>query len=592
VNSKIQHIALACLFCIGVQSLAQAPTGQDSAPGVIADPFVMTWKPNCPGCDDRYENGLEEKGLFTNQASIIVFLIPDSGKLAISVYVGNPAESTGRIDVNPDNFHLFKITEKGLSELKRAEAVKMAKSMERRERIGAAIGGAGASFSQTTATGTATYSDGTTADYTVTLPNPQAQTDAINRGQANIREAQSQGAHLIDKELKRNTLNPGQNTMGRLFFPNQKSGDNLLLRADIGNARYEIPFHLPGKHEAKVASSATQRDDSRPPQPATATTVDTGQQTMPTDSVQQAAWYRKAADQGDAIAQSKLGWLYATGHGVPQDYAQAVAWFRKAAEQGKPGAQFNLGWAYEAGQGVPQDYVQAAGWYRKAADQGEADALLNLGWLYDKGHGVAQDYVQAAALFRKAAEQGNPQAQYNLGRLYGKGQGVMKDFAQALAWYQKAADQGYTGAQFNLGWAYYNGQGVPQDYAQAATWFRKAADQGDAGAQNNLGDLYENGHGVPQDYEQAAAWYRKAADKGNAVAQFGLGSLYFGGHGVQQDYAEAYFWLNLAAASSKGKEQERFAKSRDEAAAKLIPDDLSRTQQRAAAWFAAHPPKS
>jgi hypothetical protein len=122
-----------------------------------------------------------------------------------------------------------------------------------------------------------------------------------------------------------------------------------------------------------------------------------------------------------------------------------------------------------------------------------------------------------------------------------------------------------------------------------AEWTRKAADQGYAIAQNNLGDLYENGHGVPQDYEQAAAWYRKAADKGNAVAQFGLGSLYYGGHGVQQDYSEAYFWLNLAAARSKGKEQERVTKARDEAAAKLTPDDLSTAQQRAAAWFAAHP---
>jgi hypothetical protein len=58
---------------------------------------------------------------------------------------------------------------------------------------------------------------------------------------------------------------------------------------------------------------------------------------------------------------------------------------------------------------------------------------------------------------------------------------------------------------------------------------------------------------------------------------------------VQQNYVEAYFWLNLAATRSKGKEQERFDKSRDEAAAKLTPDDLSKAQQRAATWFAAHP---
>ena len=517
MNSKIKHIALACLLCIDLQLLAQTPSGAASAPAVTVDPLVMTWKPNGPGCDDRYENGLEEKGLFTNQASLIVFLIPDSGKLAVSVYVGNPAEGTGRIDVNPENIHLFKATDKGLLELKRAEAVKMAKSMERRERIGAAISGAGASFSQTTATGTATYSDGSTADYSVTMPNTQAQTDAINRGQANIREAQSHGAHLIDKELKRVTLDPGQHSMGRLFFPEQKGGENLLVRADIGNVRYEIPFHLPGKHEAKVATSASQRDDSRPPQPAAATTVDAGQQTMPTDPVQKVAWYRKAAEQGNA------------------------------------GAQFNLGLSYAKGLGAQQDFAEAAGWYNNAANQGFAEAQEHLGSLYYRGRGVPQDYAQAVLWFRRAAAQGAARAQSMLGELY------------------------------------YYGRGVSQDYAQVAEWTRKAADQGYAIAQNNLGDLYENGHGVPQDYEQAAAWYRKAADQGNAVAQFGLGSLYFGGHGVQQNYVEAYFWLNLAATRSKGKEQERFDKSRDEAAAKLTPDDLSKAQQRAATWFAAHP---
>lgn len=520
MKTQIPKIVLTCLFCTGLQFLAQAPSEAAPAAGAIADPFVLTWKANGPGCDDRYENGLEEKGMFTNQASIIVVLVPDSGKLAISVYVENPKEGAGRLDVNPENFHLLKDTDKGLSDLKRAEALKMAKSMERRSRIGNALAAGASSFgAETTATGTATYSDGTTADYSVTIPNPQAQSDAINRAQTNIGRTQSRGAYLVGEELKRTTLDPGQHTMGRLFFPEQKGGENLLVRADIGNVRYEIPFHLPGKHDEKVASSATQREDSRPPQQAAATTVDAGQQTMPTDPVQKAAWYLKAAERGDALAQSELGLLYATGRGVPQDYGQAVAWFRKAGDQGNATAQFNLGTAYRSGQGVPQDYTQAAEWYRKAADQGLATA------------------------------------------------------------------------QFHLGLRYFRGQGVPQDYAQAEAWYRKAAEQGYAPAQNNLGDLYENGHGLAQDYAQAAIWYRKAADQGNVVAQFGLGSLYESGHGVQQDHSEAYFWLNLAAAVGKGKDQERFAKTRDEAAAKLSPSELSNAQRRAAEWFAAHPSK-
>nr|WP_279496422.1 hypothetical protein [Aeromonas veronii] len=42
------------------------------------------------------------------------------------------------------------------------------------------------------------------------------------------------------------------------------------------------------------------------------------------------AWYRKAAEQGDAEAQRALGLMYATGDGVAQDYQQAYAWASSA----------------------------------------------------------------------------------------------------------------------------------------------------------------------------------------------------------------------------------------------------------------------
>ena len=77
-----------------------------------------------------------------------------------------------------------------------------------------------------------------------------------------------------------------------------------------------------------------------------------------------AAQYRKAAEQGDAVAQCNLGVCYYNGDGVPRDYTEAVRWFRKAAEQGNAGAQHNLGVCYAKGHGVPQDYTEAARWWR------------------------------------------------------------------------------------------------------------------------------------------------------------------------------------------------------------------------------------
>jgi len=62
----------------------------------------------------------------------------------------------------------------------------------------------------------------------------------------------------------------------------------------------------------------------------------------------------------------------------------AAAWFRKAAEQGDAGAQFNLGNMYDQGKGVAQDYAQAVEWYRKAAKQGYADAAKHRDKLAEK----------------------------------------------------------------------------------------------------------------------------------------------------------------------------------------------------------------
>ena len=48
------------------------------------------------------------------------------------------------------------------------------------------------------------------------------------------------------------------------------------------------------------------------------------------------------AEEGNATAQFDLGVRYADGEGVPKDSVQAAAWFRKAAEQGHQGAQAKL----------------------------------------------------------------------------------------------------------------------------------------------------------------------------------------------------------------------------------------------------------
>jgi uncharacterized protein len=50
-------------------------------------------------------------------------------------------------------------------------------------------------------------------------------------------------------------------------------------------------------------------------------------------------WFRLAADQGNAQAQSNIGALYANGWGVERDPAQARTWMEKAATAADPYAK-------------------------------------------------------------------------------------------------------------------------------------------------------------------------------------------------------------------------------------------------------------
>jgi len=110
-----------------------------------------------------------------------------------------------------------------------------------------------------------------------------------------------------------------------------------------------------------------------------------------------AAWDSMIPPAEDGIGTIKvlIGDAYYYGHGVSRDYTQAARWYRRAAENSNAMAQSTLGDIYYYGRGVPQDFVEAALWWQLAAEQGVAVAQLNLGVMYANGDGVPQDYVKS-----------------------------------------------------------------------------------------------------------------------------------------------------------------------------------------------------
>ncbi|MBR2185507.1 MAG: sel1 repeat family protein [Prevotella sp.] len=80
--------------------------------------------------------------------------------------------------------------------------------------------------------------------------------------------------------------------------------------------------------------------------------------------------YKQAADNGDPVAQNKVGNMYAQGIGCTKDMQKAFTYYRLSAMQGNKYAQHNLGFCYWDGTGVEKNRDEGLKWLRLAAEQG------------------------------------------------------------------------------------------------------------------------------------------------------------------------------------------------------------------------------
>lgn len=143
---------------------------------------------------------------------------------------------------------------------------------------------------------------------------------------------------------------------------------------------------------------------------------------------------RRAAIQGFAASQYRLGYCYESGQGEEQSFSTANDWYEKAAHQGDVDAQYKLGHSYRVGRGTPINLPLALEWYKKAAANGDADALNNIGWMYSTGQGVEASSQEAYRWFVEAAKHGDLGSQLEVSRRLREGDGVGKDASLAYAW--------------------------------------------------------------------------------------------------------------------------------------------------------------
>jgi uncharacterized protein len=168
----------------------------------------------------------------------------------------------------------------------------------------------------------------------------------------------------------------------------------------------------------------------------------------------------------------------------------ALTALQYAAEQGEPVAQWKLGRMYADGDGVPRDDLRAFNYFSAIANAHPdeapgtpqarfvANAFVALGHYYLNGipnSAIEADPPRARQMFGYAATYfGDADAQYELGRLYLSEK--PSDPHQAARWFQLAATKGHCRAQIALGDMLFQGQAVPRQAARGLMWLTLGRD--------------------------------------------------------------------------------------------------------------------
>ena len=206
---------------------------------------------------------------------------------------------------------------------------------------------------------------------------------------------------------------------------------------------------------ASIPGISRSLDLSRKPSPVDAFRSGT-QALQAGDTTQGVTALEYAAANGHAVAQWKLGRMYADGDGVGRNDLRAFEYFRGIADAhaddtpGTPQARF-----------VANAFVALGNYY--------LDGVPN--------SSIKADPERAREMFRYAASYfGDPDAQYYLGRLYLSGRGAARDPRQAARWFGLAANKGHNPAQALLGSMLFKGDQVPRQAALGLMWLTLASD--------------------------------------------------------------------------------------------------------------------
>ena len=169
------------------------------------------------------------------------------------------------------------------------------------------------------------------------------------------------------------------------------------------------------------------------------------------------AWWKLAADHGNAEGYYRMGLFYGTGDVVSQDYEKSRYYLELADQEDCLDATFQLGVYHQFGFGVEKDIRKALAFFERAAAEGHAEAAARAGQIYECGtDSVPVDHQKAFHYYMIAAEHDNEEAIWYVIQGYLLGQGAPKDFDKAYEWFHKAEVLGYARIKTLFGVYYFN----------------------------------------------------------------------------------------------------------------------------------------
>ena len=154
---------------------------------------------------------------------------------------------------------------------------------------------------------------------------------------------------------------------------------------------------------------------------------------------------RRRRSRATPAAEYEIASRYAEGRGVPQTSNAAAEWFERAAKQGLAPAQFRLGGLYEKGLGVKKNSTPRRRFYLPPA-RPATPRRCTISPCFMPRASTASRTIGPRQWFRKAADHGVADSQYNLGILYARGIGVEQNLAEPTKWFALAAREGDTDA--------------------------------------------------------------------------------------------------------------------------------------------------